>query len=104
MWGFFFWPFMFMVPIMIIMTVLMVGRSMFSHGRAGFGCGLAASGPRPKGQSVSEAHEDPIVTLRERYARGDIDGDEFEQRLDGLLRSEPKGEVLRGSPGANRRQ
>jgi hypothetical protein len=29
------------------------------------------------------------VTLRERYARGEIGKAEFEDRLDGLLRSDP---------------
>ncbi|MHB1527800.1 MAG: SHOCT domain-containing protein [Candidatus Dormibacteria bacterium] len=33
--------------------------------------------------------EDPLVTLRERYARGEIEVAEFEQRVDGLLRTEP---------------
>ena len=35
-----------------------------------------------------EAAEDPLTTLRERYAAGEIDHAEFERRLDRLLETE----------------
>lgn len=49
-------------------------------------------GPDPEkggAQSGRPGPEDPVLTLRERYARGEIDVVEFEQRLDGVLRTEP---------------
>jgi len=33
---------------------------------------------------------DPVEELRERYARGEIDRDEFERRLDDLLETDPE--------------
>ena len=33
--------------------------------------------------------EEPLLTLRERYAPGEIEVAEFEQRVGGLLRTEP---------------
>jgi len=41
--------------------------------------------------------EDPVETLRERFARGEIDQTEFERRLDALLAAEGAGE--RGGDG-----
>ncbi|QPV61381.1 SHOCT domain-containing protein [Halosimplex litoreum] len=43
--------------------------------------GREASGNRPDG-------DDPVETLRERFARGEIDQTEFERRLDALLAAE----------------
>lgn len=37
---------------------------------------------------ADEADEDPMETLRRRYARGEIDEAEFERRLSGLLESD----------------
>jgi len=48
-------------------------------------------GPDPEkgGAERKFRPEDPVLTLRERYARGEIDIVELEQRLDGVLRTEP---------------
>ncbi|ERG89507.1 MAG: putative membrane protein (DUF2078) [halophilic archaeon J07HX5] len=40
--------------------------------------------------SSSTDEPDPLETLRNRYARGDIDEAEFERRLDALLETESK--------------
>ena len=34
------------------------------------------------------ADDGPLATLRDRYARGDIDDEEFERRVEGLLETE----------------
>jgi uncharacterized membrane protein len=45
------------------------------------------------------ADEDPVETLRERFARGEIDQAEFERRLDALLAAEEgAGERAGGDP------
>lgn len=41
------------------------------------------------GESREDAGNDPVAALRERYARGQIDEEEFERRLDRLLATEP---------------
>jgi hypothetical protein len=46
---------------------------------------------RSTGSSTTEstpADSDPLATLRERYARGEIDESEFERRVEGLLETE----------------
>ena len=40
------------------------------------------------GESASAADGDPLATLRERYATGEIDEAEFERKLDRLLETE----------------
>jgi hypothetical protein len=45
--------------------------------------------PERREPRTTPAREDPVVTLRERYARGEIDEAELDRRLDGLLRTEP---------------
>ncbi|QLH81542.1 SHOCT domain-containing protein [Halosimplex pelagicum] len=47
--------------------------------------GSGASGDRSDG-------DDPVETLRERFARGEIDQTEFERRLDALLAAEGAGD------------
>ena len=71
-------------PVLLIPAVMMF--IMFR--RASKGCGASTRAPgEQRGQGTTS--EDPLVTLRERYANGEIGDDEFAQRLDGLLRSEP---------------
>ena len=86
---FFPWPVLFVIPVMIAMVVFMALRSGFGRGSMGPGCGFGAPSARPEELAKSPAAEDPLVTLRERYARGEIGKAEFEDRLDGLLRSDP---------------
>ncbi len=59
-------------------------------------------GPSARGaQFGSAAAEDPVQILREHYARGEIEIAEFEQRIAGLLRTEPGQPHIRdlGTPG-----
>lgn len=70
-WGFFPWPVLFVIPVIIAMVVFMALRS--GLGRMGPSCG-AGSRPSDNPKSVeSPTPQDPLVTLRERYARGEID-------------------------------
>lgn len=73
------WPFL-LVPV-VMMVVMVVGRSSI-------GCGVGSRVLRERRVPLAPP-EDPLMTLRERYAHGDIDNDEFARRLDALLRSEP---------------
>ena len=48
----------------------------------------SATEPTPDPAAESRPASDPVDRLRERYAAGDIDEDEFERRLDLLLDTE----------------
>lgn len=95
MWSFFPWPVMFVIPVFFAVMVFMALRSGLGRGRMGPSCGSAAPLARPlarAGEPVNPpAGDDPMTTLRERYARGDIDTAEFEHRIEGLLRTDPGG-------------
>jgi hypothetical protein len=70
------------------------GKAMLTHvvtqGIIERACPAAPAGgfARPSGGPGHGLNEDPLVRLRERYARGEIDHAEFEATLDGLLRTE----------------
>jgi uncharacterized membrane protein len=53
------------------------------------------------GESASAADGDPLATLRERYATGEIDEAEFERRLDRLLETEELEERVHGGPDSD---
>ena len=91
MWSFFPWPVLFVIPAMIVMGVFMARRMGFGRSGMGRGCGVGPAPIAPEPLAKPPAKEDPMVTLRERYARGEIDVTEFEQRVEGLLRTEPTG-------------
>ena len=84
------WPMLFVIPVMVIMAVFMVRRVGIHGGRADPSCGFAASPREYDNAIVTPAREDPLVTLRERFARGEIDLVEFDHRVERLLRSEPR--------------
>lgn len=42
----------------------------------------------PDDASTEETEQEPLTTLRQRYARGEIDRPEFERRLNDLLETE----------------
>lgn len=86
-WGFFPWPLLFVAP-MIAMAVLMMLRSSHRGGGMGPGCGSAGWSAHPTPPPPPPL-EDPMVLLRDRFVRGEIDLAEYETRLDALLRSDP---------------
>jgi len=50
---------------------------------------LDAVGTAADADEGTTAEDDPLTVLRDRYARGEIDRDEFERRLDDLLETDP---------------
>ena len=87
-WGFFPWPVLFVIP-MVAMAVFIVTRLVRHNGAMGPRCGIAAP-PAPSVHEVAPLPaEDPMVALRDRFTRGEIDLPEFEARLEGLLRHDP---------------
>jgi hypothetical protein len=51
---------------------------------------IALARTRASGPSDTDGGgEDPLATLRDRYARGEIGDEEFERRLERLLESDP---------------
>lgn len=88
-WGFFPWPVLFVIPMMVAVAVFLGRHADHTRGRGAPGCGFAAPSAPPVEPVAPPVAEDPMVTLRERLARGEIGLPEFEARLDGLLRSDP---------------
>ncbi len=77
-------PLMMMLVMAVMVTLMMrVGR------RSGWPPFFGTSRTdHQAGPSSEKTREDPLVVLRERYARGEIEHEEFERTLDGLLRTE----------------
>ena len=69
---------------------------------------VEAAGPGGEPASSTATTEDPLATLRERYATGEIGEEEFERKLDRLLETEElddradAGSVGRRDSGARR--
>ena len=87
-WNFFPWPVLFVIP-MIAMVALTAVRLSHHRGATGSGCRLVAPADATANVVTPPPVEDPVVVLRERFARGEIDLPEFETRLDDLLRTDP---------------
>jgi hypothetical protein len=85
------WP-LFAVPVMIGLAMVVFLALRSGLGRGGSAPGCAAGPHQPPVTRIDEGppREDPMVILRERFARGEIDMPEFEARLEGLLRSDPR--------------
>ena len=88
MWHTSFWPVFVVIPVVIALVVSVTRRFAAGHGAMGMGCGFGP--PHPIAEKTTEipAREDPLAIVRERYARGEIDHAELDQRVEGLLRSE----------------
>ena len=93
-WGLFPWPVLFVIP-MMTMAVLIALRLSHHRGAVRPGCGFGASPTATVDVAAPPPAEDPMVVLRDRFARGEIDLPEFETRLEGLLRTDPNESILR---------
>lgn len=83
------WP-LAMLAVMAIVALVMMGLARMAMKRGGHTplCGPGSGRHVGTGPAATDAGTDPLVTLRDRYARGEIDIAEFERRVDGLLRTE----------------
>ncbi len=82
------WPVV-LLPVLVVVVVSMVLAIRFGLERP-----YRAPRRLPEGGATAlPAPRDPMVILRERLVRGEIDLPEFERRLEGLLRSDPKEEM-----------
>lgn len=91
---------MFFIPLIVLFGVIMALRLFTGTGHgAGASCGTMRSScgtasrrtrfETPKDERYPlEDKRDPLKIVRERYARGEIDYDEFERYLDTLLAHE----------------
>ena len=77
------WPLLVVIPLVMLTAIAFMAWMM----RGMFGFGRDRDTRR---ELDTPKREDPMVILRERYVRGEIDTEEFERRLDGLLRSDPE--------------
>jgi uncharacterized membrane protein len=88
------WAFFLMFPLIMILFMAVIVTLARTSGRGGwFACGPRIMrddrDPRPSRRNQARQEPtDPLLVLRERYARGQIDLAEFERTLEGLLQSE----------------
>ncbi len=88
------WPLMMVMPLVMV-SIGVVMMLVVTRGRSGrrdgwlssLGGHRALAEPTPE---LPQPREDPLAILRERWARGEIDMEEFERRLDQLVRTEPE--------------
>ena len=88
------WAPMLFFPVMVLVVLAVVATAVTRAARTG--CGASWPPRRNRARRLSQdeppaasrAQEDPLVVLRERYARGEMDHDEFERTVEGLLRTE----------------
>jgi hypothetical protein len=101
-WGEAQWP-MWGIVLMCVAVVAVLGLAVWGayalatsstrRSRSGRDPDQEGRRPRIMSETGTAEKQDPVLTLRERYARGEIDEVELDRRLDGLLRTEP------GHPG-----
>ncbi|MHB1527330.1 MAG: SHOCT domain-containing protein [Candidatus Dormibacteria bacterium] len=89
-WGGF-WPVLLVIPVMMLIGMVVMVRTMRGGGHSS--CGPMGWRPTIRGGGVPDETEmsgpDPLVVLRERYATGAISHEEFERRVEALLRTDP---------------
>ncbi len=88
MWHTSFWPVLVVIPVALASAVTVFRRAVGRSGPMGPGCGFGPSRPVRDERQEQPAREDPLVIVRDRYARGEIDHAELEKRVEGLLRTE----------------
>lgn len=84
---------MLIFPLILVIVAAVAATAVIRAARTG-------SGWRPPGRNrpglphedtvpmADRARPDPLIVLRERYARGEISHDEFTRTVEGLLRTE----------------
>lgn len=86
-----FWPVLLVIPVMMLIGMVVMVRTMRGGGHPS--CGPMGWMPRAGGEAQDEANKisepDPLAVLRERYATGAINHEEFERRVEALLRTDP---------------
>lgn len=89
-WGGF-WPVLLIMPVMLLIGMVVMVRTMRGGGHPS--CGPMGWMPRVGGGVKDETETisgpDPLAVLRERYATGAINHEEFERRVEALLRTDP---------------
>ena len=91
---------LFVIP-MMVMAVLIAIQLSHHRGAMGPACGFGASPAATVDVVAPPPAEDPMVVLRDRFARGEIDLPEFETRLEGLLRTDPNESMFRQDLAGN---
>ncbi len=86
-----FWPVLLVIPVTMLIGMVVMVRTMRGGGHSS--CGPMGWMPRVGG-GVHDKTEmisgpDPLAVLRERYATGAISHEEFERRVEALLRTDP---------------
>lgn len=87
--SFFPWPILIIPAVMFLAMVFFMAQKFSpSQDRIGFGCGHNTHRHVDRLPAQRAPFEDPILILRERFARGELPMDEFKLQLEELLRSE----------------
>ena len=88
------WPLIIAMPLAMV-SIGIVMMLVVTRGRPGRRDGWLSNlgrhrAPTEPTRELPQPREDPLAILRERWARGEIDMEEFERRLDQLVRTEPE--------------
>ena len=79
------WFFYALVPVILVWIVVFIVRRVRGHLSDGSRSESFLHEPE---KAPSETDSDALATLRERYARGELTDDQFEQKLDNLLEAD----------------
>lgn len=87
--SFFPWPIL-IIPAAMFLAMVFIMAQRFRSGQdsAGLGCGHNTYRHVDRLPAQKAPSQDPVLILRERFARGEITTDEFKQQVDELLRTE----------------